>query len=206
MSADARLDSRSASCGALTRTRYSTFRKSPPRSSASTTSSWPSARGRASTRTSRSTSSASWPRTSSSTAVSSVSAVSTSTSPAGTLILSTTGPGVANDSVLMFPPSVLGVAGQPLAGAARRRRGAAGQRPHEPGVQRDALAGGGGLELALEAVGQAQGDARGQPVLGRDGRGLGLLPAHVDELGIRARQPHLDVALRELRADLKRGL
>ena len=130
----------------------------------------------------------------SSTAVSPASSVSISTMPAGIRMSSVTGPGwralvphgrrfprrrggrgsvltsaCPNGSwknVMPIPLLVPAVAGQSITSAARRRRRhAAGQRPHEPGVERHALAGGRCLELALQALVEPERDPRGEPVL-----------------------------------------
>src|SRR5215204_758990 len=152
-------------------------------------------RPRASIRASASISAASRPRNSSSTIVSAPSVVSTSTSPAGMRMSRRTGSTVANDSVLIDPSLVLGVAGEAVAYAALRRSCAACERSHEPRVQRHALSGGRDLELTLERLGQAQRDACRRAVLRGNGGRLGGLRRDVDELRVRPGEAHLDVAV-----------
>src|SRR5215210_995263 len=147
--------------------------------------------------------SSSWATRSTSTRPSSVG--STTISPDGIRRSSETGPSVSNVfciSLLLTP----GVAGEALAGALRMGAGLAraGDRPDEPRVRRDALAGGGVLDRGLQRLRQAEADARRKLLAGH-----ARVPAggvDVDELGLLAREPHLDVTRGKLRRQLDGGL
>src|SRR6185312_1811542 len=110
----------------------------------------------------------------------------------------------ASTSMLL---SALAEAGQAAADTWRRRGDGAAQRAEEPGVHGLALARGGGLDRRLQRLGQAERDPCAQPLvrlLGR--RRLGRLVLDVDEERLLAREAHLDVAGRDLLADLQRRL
>src|SRR5581483_5593952 len=106
--------------------------------------------------------------------------------------------------------SALRVTGHPPADASGRRGGGArraAERPDDPRVDGNALAGGGKLDVELERLAQAQRDACARCVVAGRRRcsGLGLV-LDVDERGLLTCQPDLDMAGRELRRDLERGL
>src|SRR5262245_25687930 len=106
------------------------------------------------------------------------------------------------------PCSALAVAGHAAAATVERSAGAAldrpSDRPDEPRVHGDALACGSLLHRALQALGDAQRDARGELLAGAAVVSPLLLDVH--ELGVLAREANLDVAGRELGRDLERGL
>src|SRR5690349_15745400 len=86
----------------------------------------------------------------------------------------------------------------------RARLRGAGDRPHEPRVRRDALGRGRLLDRALERLGEAQADPR-RELLADGARGLAGR-VDEDELRLLPREADLDVAERELRVQLDRGL
>src|SRR6478736_9248525 len=99
----------------------------------------------------------------------------------------------------------LGVARKALAADMDGARlGRAGDRADEPRVRRDPLGVRCLLDRRLQGLGQAQADPRRQLLADR----AGALARRVDEdeLGLLAREANLDVAGRELRVQLERGL
>jgi hypothetical protein len=82
--------------------------------------------------------------------------------------------------------------------------GRPGDRAHEPGVRRDTFAGSRPLDRRLERLRQAQADPRGELLTDRPGTLVGGIDE--DELGLLAGEANLDVAGRQLRVELERGL
>src|SRR5918995_5949685 len=103
--------------------------------------------------------------------------------------------------VLLSAP---GEAGEALRTPVRTGIDAAAEGLDDPGVHGDAVTGGGELDAALERLGQTQGDAGGEGVLGADGRARRRRLLDVRERRILAGEPNLDVAARQLRGQLVR--
>jgi hypothetical protein len=85
----------------------------------------------------------------------------------------------------------------------RSRRARASERADDVRVDGDALARRRLLDGLLEAFGQAERDPRGEGLVGRRRRRLGLV-ADVHELRVLAGQPHLDMTGRKLVVQLLR--
>ena len=76
---------------------------------------------------------------------------------------------------------------------------------HEPRVDGDSFAGGGGFEPALEALGQPERDPGRERLVGGLCGGGAVVP-HEHELRVAAGDPDLDVPAVELARELERGL
>src|SRR4051812_27580915 len=100
--------------------------------------------------------------------------------------------------------SALAEALESFAGPSRRPRRASGEGADEPAVHGNSFSRGRRLDRRFERLGEAQRDAGGQPVVSRRLRRCFLL-ADVHECGILADEAHLDVAGRQLSAELERG-
>src|SRR5919204_2531978 len=100
--------------------------------------------------------------------------------------------------------SALAEAGQPAAGTVAARLRAAEQQVHDPRVDRHALAGGGGFDPGLEALGEPQGDAGAVVLVGRSGDPVVL--GHDDELWLAAGEAGVGAGAPELAGEAGRRL